>query len=145
MKTLATGVIVLALSAGAATAETWWHLGRARDIEIAVERDSVRSDGALRTAWFATAHQATNHDMGFPYDYQLTLERFDCDRQTVEFLRTVYYRTDGEPISVAGTGTVNTVAPGTVAGGKLAAVCRGVEGGRAVAGPREMVAAMRAN
>lgn len=123
MKTLAillAGAIGLS---GAAQAKEWRIVDASRRNIAAVDRSSIRTEGAQRTYWAAIVDAQADDDGG---KYSVIRFTMDCDQETIRIVALTRYADFGRPVDqVAAPYQQLQIFPGSLAEQMKKAVCEG--------------------
>jgi len=111
---------VVALSAGAAHAEDWVFVAGGHEAIVAVDRDTIRTNGNLKTYWSAWVKREATDGVG----YILVRQEVDCDRDLVTQIAGRTYSEAGQMLLNSNTRLdTESITPGTVDADMAAKVC----------------------
>lgn len=65
---------------------------------VSVDVDSIKGEGDTRTFWDEIVYNEERYRRGYRYRSQKSLTFVDCERNKIGSLRTILYKSDGEPV-----------------------------------------------
>lgn len=117
-------VFVVALAAGAmpmrANAGDWRVSGATDEFFHALDISRIKTVGAAKQAWIVMSYKVALSNKA---EYSLSREEFDCERQDITTLATVYYDGEGQVMEQTGRSATLAVVPDSVAEAWFNAVC----------------------